>query len=119
MLSEKRKERNRGNLGTRLKESRIAAGFTQKALAEAVGLEYYTMISQMELGYISIPAALWIPLADTLRLNVGEWALTCLKEYQPEVYSALFSRENISDAALILNLLRQGQLDEVIKAHSN
>lgn len=69
MLSENRKERNRNNLGTELKNSRVKEGYTQKALATALGLEYYTMISQMELGYMSIPASLWVPIADLLRMD--------------------------------------------------
>ncbi len=114
MLSEKRKEKNRSNLGARLKEARTAQGFTQKALAEAVGIEYYTMVSQMELGYISIPAALWGPIADVLKMDKSDWVLLCLNEYQPDLYRALFSNRSRREAAKVLTLLRNGQLDNFL-----
>lgn len=105
MLSEKRKEKNRNNLGQRLKDARKAEGMTQKALADALGLEYYTMISQMELGYISIPATLWGPIADTLKMDKPEWILLCLNEYQPEVYRALFGAHSRTEVIQVLSAL--------------
>ena len=55
-LSKERIENNRTGIGEALKAARERQGMTQKALAAELGLEYYTMISQMELGYISVPA---------------------------------------------------------------
>lgn len=108
MLSEKRKRKNATNLGGRMKDGRIAAGYTQKAFADALGIEYYTMVSQMELGYISIPAAFWVPIADVLSFDVSEWVLTCLEEYQPEVYRALFSNASRSEIAEMISIIRKG-----------
>lgn len=116
MLSEKRKQKNRGNLGLRLKEARTAEGYTQKALADALGIEYYTMVSQMELGYISIPATLWGPIADVLKMNKSEWVLLCLSEYQPEVYRALFDNRGRMEVGKLLNMLRLGQLEDVLSS---
>lgn len=62
MLSKKRKERNAIIIGSLIRKRREELGYTQKGLADAIGLEYYTMISQIELGYISVPAALWVSL---------------------------------------------------------
>lgn len=116
MLSEKRKEKNRNSLGQRLKEARTTQGFTQKALAEALNIEYYTMVSQMELGYISIPATLWGPIADTLKMDRAEWVLLCLNEYQPEVYRALFENRSRREVAKCLTMLRMGQLEDVLSS---
>ena len=90
MLSDERRERNKETLGSWLKAARLRRGLTQKDLADAIGVEYYTMISQMELGYISIPPSLWVPLATALKEDIEDFVVTCLSEIQPEVYNALF-----------------------------
>ncbi|MBD3755906.1 MAG: helix-turn-helix transcriptional regulator [Gammaproteobacteria bacterium] len=115
MLSQKRKQRNKDNLGTKLKEARNAQGYTQKALAEELGLEYYTMISQMELGYISIPASLWVKIADVLRMDKSRWVLMCLYQYQPEVFQAAFGNRSINEVAILITNLRLGNLDDLIR----
>ena len=121
MLSEKRKERNKLNLGSELKDARVRSGFTQKGLASALGLEYYTMISQMELGYISIPAALWHDIALHLNMDTSRWILSCLNEYQPDVYKALFQNRSLKECGDVLNMQHKGQLDDMlthVKIHS-
>lgn len=113
MLSDERVQKNKDNLGSELKEARLKSGFTQKALASELGLEYYTMISQMELGYISIPASLWSPIATVLHLNSSEWVLRCLHEYQPEVYKALFHNRSRKETARLLNAFHKGDFDSL------
>lgn len=108
MMTEARKKKNRDNLGLIIKNKRTEEGYTQKALADAIGVEYYTMISQMELGYISIPASLWIPLADKLKLDEIEWVLRCVHEYYPEIYRALFNGRGRAEIALALSALKKG-----------
>jgi transcriptional regulator with XRE-family HTH domain len=115
MLSEIRKEKNKLNLGSELRDARVRQGYTQKALASALGLEYYTMISQMELGYISIPASLWYDIAIHLEMDRSVWILSCLNEYQPEVYKALFRNRGLKECADVLNMLHKGMLDEELK----
>ncbi|MFP4570111.1 helix-turn-helix domain-containing protein [Rhodosalinus sp.] len=117
MLSEERKERNKSGLGAKLKSARTKAGYTQKALASELGVEYYTMISQMELGYISIPPSLWRPIAIVLKLDMGDWVLRCLQEYQPEVYKALFNNRSRKEVSIVLILLTKGDLDEQIETY--
>ena len=112
MLSESKKRRNHEKPGTMLKEARTEAGFTQKALADALGLEYYTMISQMELGYISIPASLWVPISDKTRIDKHRFVLRCLHEIMPEVYRALFGIKSINEAADGLKALDLGKYEE-------
>ena len=120
MLTEKKKQRNHDQLGLALKEARVRGGYSQKALADSLGIEYYTMISQMELGYMSIPPTLWTPIADKLRLDRAGWVLRCLTEIMPEVYHALFGIKSIKEVAEHLNALDKGQqfpLDQS-KTHS-
>lgn len=119
MLSDRRKERNRDSLGQVLKDARVKQGYTQKALADALGLEYYTMISQMELGYISIPATLWLNIARVLQMETYRWVLLCLNEYQPDVYRALFNNRSISETETLLVLLHKGQLDDLLAEKAN
>ena len=114
MLSEDRRHRNKAGLGETLKTARMAKGYTQKALASQLGLEYYTMISQMELGYMSIPPSLWVPIAQTLHMNTSEWVLQCLREYQPEVFQALFLNRSMREATATLDMLHRGHLDELL-----
>lgn len=116
MLSEDRKRRNRDTLGGELKSARQKEGMTQKALSSALGLEYYTMVSQMELGYISIPPSLWVPIAQVLKMPVPNWVLRCLREYQPEVFQAVFLNRSLREAELTIDLLHKGQLDDLISA---
>jgi transcriptional regulator with XRE-family HTH domain len=114
MLSDKRIRKNKAGLGSVLKDARKSSGYTQKALASELGLEYYTMISQMELGYISIPPALWVQIAKTCGINPEEWVLRCLSEYQPDVYEALFKNRPYKQSAIALGLLNKGHLDSMI-----
>lgn len=112
MLSPDKRRRNQENLGTIIKNARSKTGHTQKSLADAIGIEYYTMISQLELGYISIPPALWRPLGIALKLDLEEWVLLCLSEVQPEVYSSLFGDASITEVkGALVELKRQRSLD--------
>lgn len=113
MLSDKRIAKNRMNLGLQVKEARLRAGFTQKAFAAALGIEYYTMISQMELGYISIPPSLWVPVAQCLNMDQSRWVLRCLDEYQPEVYRALFQNRSFAEVGTILDTMRKGGFEDL------
>lgn len=114
MLSQKRKGQNE-SLGSFLKSHREQAGFTQKALADSIGLEYYTMISQMELGYVSIPPSLWVPLATTLGMDRSDFSLRCLSSYQPEVYNALFGQRGRKEVAEFLGGFLRGKYDRPAK----
>lgn len=90
MLQEKTRKRNTAHIGKRVKEKRAELGMTQRTLADALGLSYYTMISQIEKGYVTLPPSLWVPIAKALHLDVEEWATLCLDQLQPDIYHALF-----------------------------
>lgn len=112
MLSEIKRQRNEGTIGTLMKDQRATHGFTQKALADVIGIEHYTMISQMERGHMSIPPALWVPIANALRMDRQEWVLMCLREIQPEVYGALFGVKTITETAAALQALERGDYEQ-------
>ena len=118
MLSDKRIKKNKDGLGAMLKEARQKQDYTQKTLASELGLEYYTMVSQMELGYISIPPTLWVPIARILKLDAEEWVLRCLFEYQPDVYEALFNNRPSQQSAMFLKALNKGQIDNLLKTEN-
>ena len=113
-LSENRVQKNAENIGTILKDAREKAGFTQKALADAIGLEYYTMISQMERGYVTVPVTLWHPLALSLGLDPVEFSLRCLLSYQPDLFNAVFGNRGRSEVERLLTAFRKGQLNDFL-----
>ena len=110
MISKKRKERNSVAIGNIIKEKRISEGYSQKGLADALGIEYYTMISQIELGYMAVPPSLWVPLEDKLRFEPAELSILCLSEYQPNIFAALFGNASRDEIIVLLSRLRKGQI---------
>lgn len=90
MLNPETRRRNVNKIGRRIKERRKELGITQRQLAHSIGLDYYTMVSQMELGYVTVPPSLWVRLASSLKMDIAEFVILCLKELQPEVYEAVF-----------------------------
>ena len=101
MLSPKKQLKNKSRLGAIVKSHRTEAGLTQRQLADLLNLDYYSMISQIENGYVSIPPTLWRPLAEALEIEVNEWVIWCLIDIQPDVYDAVFGkvyRGNVVDS---------------------
>lgn len=110
MLSEAKRKKNYESLGSFVKEKRIEAGLKQKDLADLIGLEYYTLISSIELGYTTIPPAHWRTIAKALNLDLNTWLTKCLFEMYPEIYSALFDKASRMAVAEMLN-----EFDEKMK----
>lgn len=108
MLSEEKTLGNRGLIGALMKDRRVSLGYTQKAFADVLGIEYYTLISQMERGHMTVPPTLWGPIAEALKIDRQEWVLQCLREIQPEVYDALFGDKAIAEASAALRALEVG-----------
>lgn len=59
----------RRQAGAWLKSRRSEVGLTQRALAEAVGLEYYTMVSMIEAGRGRIPPDSYLAWAGALQCS--------------------------------------------------
>ncbi len=79
----------RRKAGYWLKKKRQAAALTQKDLANRLGLDYYTFISQIESGHARVPSSLFLAWAEALTVDGPEFARTMLEFYDPHAYQAL------------------------------
>lgn len=76
--------------GRWLKACREAAGLSQRQLAEKVGAEYYTFISQLETGRGRIPPDRYSLWAEALKMPEKEFVRELLRYYDPITYEILF-----------------------------
>jgi transcriptional regulator with XRE-family HTH domain len=76
--------------GKWLKEKREHAGLSQRELAERVGAEYYTFISQLETGRGRIPPDRYQVWATALRMDAREFVRELMRFYDPVTYGILF-----------------------------
>lgn len=91
----------RKGLGRWLKNTREAAGISQRQLAAAIDVEYYTFISQLENGRGRIPSDKYLAYAAALGVSNKIFCLQILKFYDPVVYSVLepdFAEVAVEDA---------------------
>jgi transcriptional regulator with XRE-family HTH domain len=80
--------RKRG--GSWLKEAREKAGLSQRELAKAVNISYYTFISQVENGGARIPPELYEAWATALKVPVSVFVRTMLVHCDPIIFDPLF-----------------------------
>jgi len=80
----------RREAGTWLRGLREVRGFTQRQLAESVGIEYYTFVSQIEAGRGRIPADRYQKWADALKVEPKTFVQKLLYFYEPSTYQILF-----------------------------
>jgi transcriptional regulator with XRE-family HTH domain len=80
----------RKEAGRWLKGLREARGLSQRNLADKVGAEYYTFISQIEAGRGRIPPDRYLDWARALGTDPREFVQTLLRHYDPVTYSILF-----------------------------
>jgi len=83
--------------GDYVKQSRIAAGLTQRELAEALGLKYYTFISQLENGQGRLPPNLYVKTARALGIDVRNFALKMLSFYDPHTHAAITTGSELEE----------------------
>lgn len=84
-LTTSRRKENKKSLGDLISNRRKELNVTQQELASKCGVKYYTMISQIELGYITCPEALWLPLGKVLYAdNPHRFLFQCEREVFPE-----------------------------------
>jgi transcriptional regulator with XRE-family HTH domain len=80
----------RKQAGTWLKELRGRAGLSQVELAQALGLKYYTFISQVENGFGRVPTDSLEAWARALDVDPPQFTRELLAYYEPELYRLLF-----------------------------
>lgn len=83
----------RKQAGDWLKQRRADAGLSQVALAERLGMKYYTFISQVENGFSRVPTEAMEAWAVQLGLEPAKFAKHLLLYYEPELYRLLFGTE--------------------------
>ena len=75
--------------GAWLRSLREAAGLTQRELANAVGADYYTFISQLEMGRGRVPPGFTKAWAKAVKVPPRELVLGMMKYYEPIWYECL------------------------------
>jgi transcriptional regulator with XRE-family HTH domain len=80
----------RKQAGAWLKELRGRAGLSQIALADRLGLKYYTFVSQVENGFGRVPTDSMEAWARALDVNPSEFAKRLISFYEPELYRLLY-----------------------------
>jgi len=84
----------RKSAGEWLKGLREARGLSQTDLAELIGVDYYSFVSQIENGRGRIPAGRYARWADALGMNRRDFVCEILRYYDPLVYDLLFEEES-------------------------
>lgn len=77
-----------------IRDLRIARGLTQRQLADAVGIAYYTFVSQIEAGKGRVPPESYEVWATALDVPLVEFVRTLMAYYDPYTHRALFSAKD-------------------------
>lgn len=83
-------KRLRKAAGAWLRDLRLAAGLSQRDLANRVGVEYYTFVSQIEAGRGRIPPERYESFASALGVEPRDFVKELLSFYDPITYRLLF-----------------------------
>lgn len=81
----------RRKAGRYVRDLREQAGLTQNQLAQALGLDYYTFISQVETGMTRVPPDKMRMWANALKVDAAEFAKNLLACYDPHTFDVLFN----------------------------
>jgi len=85
--------------GRWLKQRRERLGLSQRQLADRVGAEYYTFISQLETGRGRIPPDRYNDWANALEMRGPVFVREMLRYYDPITYGILFGQDGESGEA--------------------
>lgn len=83
----------RGQAGRWLRELREKRGLSQRELAQKVGAEYYTFISQLENGRGRIPPDRYLAWAKALGVDPPVFVRELMFHYDPVTYNIVFGHE--------------------------
>ena len=89
-LSDPQVRELRRSAGLWLRELRETRGLSQRQLANLVGAEYYTFISQLETGRGRIPPDRYLDWASALGVEPAEFVRTLMRYYDPVTFGILF-----------------------------
>ena len=92
--SAKLTQKLRQEAGRWLRELREERGLSQRDLAQKVGAEYYTFISQLEHGRGRIPPDRYLVWARALDVEPREFVQGLMSYYDPVTYDIVFGRES-------------------------
>ncbi len=84
----------RKQAGRYIRQCRDEAGLTQQNVAKAIGLDYYTMVSQVELGKTRVPPEKMRLWAEALKVEPRSFAKRLLQYYDPYMWQLLFADEH-------------------------
>ena len=84
----------RREAGQWLKHLREKRGFSQRKMADCVGAQYYTFVSQIEAGRGRIPPDRYEAWAEALGVEPKFFVRTLLRYYDPVTYKILFRDEH-------------------------
>jgi transcriptional regulator with XRE-family HTH domain len=99
--SAKQTQELRARAGRWLRELREQRGLTQREMAQKVGAEYHTFISQLELGRCRIPPDRYLVWAGALGVEPREFVLRLLAYYDPTTYNIVFADSALSPSTAI------------------
>ncbi len=91
--SDKLTQKLRTEAGLWLRELREKSGLTQREMAQRVGAEYYTFISQLENGRGRIPPDRYLVWAEALGVQPREFVRGLMSYYDPVTYQIIFGAE--------------------------
>lgn len=80
----------RREAGRYIRSLREGRGLSQRQLADRIGTEYYTFISQLETGRGRIPADKYEVWAVALGVDQREFVFNLMRYYDPITFSILF-----------------------------
>ena len=83
----------RKQAGLWLKQKREARNLSQRQMADIIGIEYYTFVSQLETGRGRIPPERYSDWAKALGMTPRELVFTLMRYYDPITFSILFPEE--------------------------
>jgi transcriptional regulator with XRE-family HTH domain len=89
--SDKLTQKLRVEAGRWLRELREKRELTQRELAQRVGAEYYTFISQLENGRGRIPPDRYLVWAEALEIPPREFVRSLMYYYDPVTYQIIFA----------------------------
>jgi transcriptional regulator with XRE-family HTH domain len=91
--SEPEAQHLRREAGRWLKQKREERGLSQRQLADMLGIEYYTFISQLETGRGRIPPERYVDWAHALGVTPKAFVFALMRYYDPITFSILFGDE--------------------------